>query len=488
MDIISNNRAYGPPSRLPPRVYAPELEQLETVGNNKLIRVYKNDIKMFMSELEGCNDINPSMIDLQPEIQWFMRPFLLDYIVELHSSFRLQSQTLFRCFNIVDRYCAKRIVFKRHYQLVGCTALWIAAKYEDKKSRVPTLKELAMMCRNAYDEEMFVQMERHVLSTLEWSLERPTLEDCLQLSIELCLDVQNCTPLRSRKSATSASTISALTAVSRFLCELSLYHRDFLNYETSLVASVSCILACSILKLPQGSEYLYHVKRLMSNWRQELEDDIENIENIAPEIFGLFLSGLDEYSILKIRKIGYMMCGALSQVSEVLTTKYKPLGVILVIENFLQQNPLIFEKIETHKANNISIDENEFAKSELGMVADYLLGISEYDSRETRDTSLRRNAPITPPSTSRSIFSDSAHNSSPSYTPTSCKIGNDYDYHKDFPPTSASQYSENSMHHTRVENYESINKSHYENSQHKHYPYKFKISPDESSTILGSIN
>lgn len=109
---------------------------------------------------------------------------LLDFLIELHSSFRLQPQTLFLCLNIIDRYCAKRIVFKRHYQLVGCTALWIAGKYEDKKSRVPTLKELTIMCRNAYDEEMFVQMEMHILSTLEWSIGHPTLEDCLQLSIK----------------------------------------------------------------------------------------------------------------------------------------------------------------------------------------------------------------------------------------------------------------------------------------------------------------
>lgn len=438
MDIISKNRAYGPPSRLPPRVYPPELEHLETVGNNKLIRDYKGDIRLFMSQLECCNDINPSMIDLQPEIQWFMRPFLLDYIVELHSSFRLQSQTLFRCFNIVDRYCAKRIVFKRHYQLVGCTALWIAAKYEDKKSRVPTLKELAMMCRNAYDEEMFVQMERHVLSTLEWSLERPTLEDCLQLSIELCLDVQNCTPMRMHKSIASASTVSALTAVSRFLCELSLYHRDFLNYETSLVASVSCILACSILQLLQGPDYLYNVKHLMISKKRELEDDIENIENIAPEIFGLFLSGFNDFSIFKIRKIGFMMCGALNQVSEVLATKYKPLGVILVVDNFLQRHSQVFEKIEEYKANNVNPDDKEFQKSELGIIADYLLGTNDYDSSEESDFSLKVNAPLTPPSTSRSIFSDSASNSSPSYTPTSLRMGQDYDYHKEYPPFTTS--------------------------------------------------
>ena len=62
---------------------------------------------------------------------------LLDFLIELHSSFKLQPTTLFLCLNIIDRYCAKRIVFKRHYQLVGCTALWIASKYEDKNCVYP---------------------------------------------------------------------------------------------------------------------------------------------------------------------------------------------------------------------------------------------------------------------------------------------------------------------------------------------------------------
>jgi hypothetical protein len=48
--------------------------------------------------------------------------------------------------NIVDRYVSKRVVYKKHYQLVGCAALWIAAKFEDAKDRVPTVRELADMC------------------------------------------------------------------------------------------------------------------------------------------------------------------------------------------------------------------------------------------------------------------------------------------------------------------------------------------------------
>ena len=106
-----------------------------------------------------------------------MRPYLLDFLIEAHSAFQLLPESLFLTVNLLDRYCSKRVVYKRHYQLVGCAALLIAAKYGDKKDKVPTIKELKSMCCSLYDDDMFLQMEWHVLSTLGWAIGHPTVED-----------------------------------------------------------------------------------------------------------------------------------------------------------------------------------------------------------------------------------------------------------------------------------------------------------------------
>lgn len=120
------------------------------------------------------------LIDQQPELQWYMRPYLVDFLIEIHQQHRLRPETLYLALNIVDRYVSKRIVFKvspspsvagrsdaccaqKHYQLVGCAALWIAAKFEDEKSRNMTVGELCQMCCGAYDESAFIQMEGHLL-------------------------------------------------------------------------------------------------------------------------------------------------------------------------------------------------------------------------------------------------------------------------------------------------------------------------------------
>src|SRR3978361_100861 len=110
-------------------------------------------------------DINS--IEIQTEIQWYMRPYLLDFLLEAHHAFQLLPETLLLAVNLLDRYCSKRIVYKRHYQLVGCAALLIAAKYGDRKERVPMIRELKSMCCSLYDEDMFTQMARHVFNSVE---------------------------------------------------------------------------------------------------------------------------------------------------------------------------------------------------------------------------------------------------------------------------------------------------------------------------------
>ena len=350
---------YGPPARTQPRPYPLVLELLESRANKKLLSEYRTETLSTLAVLEASQEISPSMIDLQPEVQWFMRPFLLDFIVELHQSFKLQPQTLFRCFNIVDRYCAKRIVFKRHYQLVGCTSLWIAAKYEDKKLRIPTLRELAMMCRNAYDEEMFVQMERHILSTLEWLLGKPTLEECLQVSIDNA-EVANefNTPFRynSNKGTNSSSTTSAVTAVARFLCELSLYSRVFLEFELSEVAIAAHMLASTMIQVPSASQAYYRVVRDVQQERRNQQQDLRvsmnmstqamDEENNVPAVHGAFLSGFDLNTTSNtLRKISLLFIQALASVTDVLQNKYKPLGVFDVVQNFVAKHSQLVETV-----------------------------------------------------------------------------------------------------------------------------------------------
>jgi hypothetical protein len=185
------------------------------------------------------------MMDLQPELEWYMLPFLVDFMIEVHSQFRMSPYTLHLAINLINRYVSKRVVFKKHYQLVGCAALWIAAKFEDAKDKVPTVRELRNMCVNAYEEDMFVQMEGHVLATLGWEVGGiQTSEAFVEHQI-------------ARLRGQHGHVDGRLIHLSRFFLDLSLFGREFLAYKPSEIATGSVALARHILGSQQFIQQRY---------------------------------------------------------------------------------------------------------------------------------------------------------------------------------------------------------------------------------------
>lgn len=178
-------------------------------------------------------------IEIQTEIQWFMRPYLLDFLLEAHHAFQLLPETLHLAVNLLDRYCSKRVVYKRHYQLVGCASLLIAAKYGDRKERVPTIRELKSMCCSLYDDDMFTQMEWHVLATLNWVIGHPTVTSFQQLAL------------------TEVSFDPELEHMAWYLSEIALYHKEFIPVRPSVMARSALALARCVLgrQQPRYSEW-----------------------------------------------------------------------------------------------------------------------------------------------------------------------------------------------------------------------------------------
>lgn len=197
---------------------------------------YIEDIMRHVRQMEDETLPDVNLIDMQREIQWFMRPYLIDFIVEAHAAFTLLPETLFLTINLLDRYCSKRVVYKQHYQLVGCAALLIAAKYGDKKDRVPQINELNNMCCGLYDAGMFTQMEMHVLNTLEWNIGHPTVDFFSQLIVAEERDDNEVEHMAS------------------YISEIALYHRDFVSTKPSTMARASLALARAILGRPEVND------------------------------------------------------------------------------------------------------------------------------------------------------------------------------------------------------------------------------------------
>ncbi|OUM51042.1 hypothetical protein BVG19_g123 [[Candida] boidinii] len=477
----NTKQSYGPPKRTSPSSYPIKLEAMETFKNRILVNEYLDTIIQHLQTSERNSEITPSMIDLQPEVKWFMRPYLVNFIIQMHSSLKLKPQTLFLCWNIIDRYCAKRIAFRQHYQLIGCTSLWIASKYEDKKSRVPTITELSLMCNNVYEESMFKEMEMHILSTLNWCIGHTSVEDILQISIKLSNhdgkeSVMQLNPNNLLLERGNSPTVSGILAISRYLCELSLYDRCYLNFKPSMIAITAHLIACSILSITTGvkslestfTEYLVDQLNLMvlnksqpnvtshkSNSKDKIprtfvnddkiyadedefvdEDDIANRENCDPlnnKIYGAFISGFHGSDSLKqIRTISILLFRSMNNPPEVLIEKYTPLGVINAVNNFFNEYFNLFKSLSknlnlsnTANANNNSeyneqVISNFFPLSGLNQssnpyaieLSDYLLGLPTNMEQKIENSVYPRKSTTYPTTTLLDSPISSATNSS----------------------------------------------------------------------------
>lgn len=60
-----------------------------------------------------------------------MRKTLVLWMIEVHKEYHLRPETLYLAVNILDRFCSMDLIERHNFQLLGTTALWVAAKYEE---------------------------------------------------------------------------------------------------------------------------------------------------------------------------------------------------------------------------------------------------------------------------------------------------------------------------------------------------------------------
>jgi G2/mitotic-specific cyclin 3/4 len=114
---------------------------------------------------------NAHYMDNQAEIQWSMRAVLMDWLIQVHHRFSLLPETLFLCVNYIDRFLSCKIVSLGKLQLVGATAIFVAAKYEE--INCPGVNEIVYMVDGGYTVDEILKAERFMLSMLQFELGWP---------------------------------------------------------------------------------------------------------------------------------------------------------------------------------------------------------------------------------------------------------------------------------------------------------------------------
>lgn len=188
---------------------------------------YVVEIFDYLRELELETLPNPDYIEHQPDLEWKMRGILVDWLIEVHTRFRLLPETLFLAVNIIDRFLSAEVVALDRLQLVGVTAMFIASKYEEVLS--PHVVNFSHVADDAFTDKEILEAERHVLATLDYNMSFPN-------------------PMNFLRRISKADNYDIQTrTLGKYLMEISLLDHRFMVYRQSHVAAAAMYLARLIL-------------------------------------------------------------------------------------------------------------------------------------------------------------------------------------------------------------------------------------------------
>lgn len=125
-----------------------------------------------------------AVLDLHPALQPRMRTILLDWLIEVCEVYRLHRDTYYLAQDFVDRYLTKtESLPKSQLQLLGITALFLAAKMEEIYP--PKLTEFAYVTDGACQEKEILDKELSILTTLNWDLTPVTVNGWLNMYLQV---------------------------------------------------------------------------------------------------------------------------------------------------------------------------------------------------------------------------------------------------------------------------------------------------------------
>jgi hypothetical protein len=198
--------------------------------NPQNVSEYAQDILQVLKREEPEHLPSPTYMERQVHVNTRMRGILIDWLVDVHKKYKLRAETLFLAVQLIDRYLEVQVTAQRHLQLVGVTALMIAAKFEE--IHPPQIKEYVYVTDKAYSQADIIKMEVCMLKALQFKLCCPTATHFLDSyqGVNGCSDTHRDLAL--------------------YLLELTLVDYKMLKYAPSHLAAASILLSNKLLREP----------------------------------------------------------------------------------------------------------------------------------------------------------------------------------------------------------------------------------------------
>merc|ERR1712198_394241 len=236
----------------------------EDVDDPQLVVDYVNEIYEYMRMMERSQAIKKDYLHgkigaILPK----MRSVLIEWLVEVHQQFSLLQETLYLSVAILDRFMqvAAEKIPRKHLQLVGVSAMFIAAKYEEMYA--PEIGDFVYITDNAYTQSQIREMEIKIMGVLKFDLGRPL-------------------PLHFLRRNSKAGQVDATAhTMAKYVMELTLLEYGFAHILPSEVAAAA--LAFSVRALDTEDKPLSELWNTTLQYYSQysLEDISSTLQKVA---------------------------------------------------------------------------------------------------------------------------------------------------------------------------------------------------------------
>jgi len=193
---------------------------------------YVKDIYNYLQELEKNFAIRKDYLSDQKEVTSKMRTVLIDWLNEVHLQFHLIPETYYLTIGIVDRYLQEvKTTLRKNLQLVGVTAMFLAAKYEEMYP--PVLRDFVFITDDTYSSDDIIAMEKSMLKNLKYDLSAPSVIHF------------------ARRYAKASNRSQIDHTMSKYFIELATVEYTLLHYFPSKIAAAAVFIS---MKMKYRSE------------------------------------------------------------------------------------------------------------------------------------------------------------------------------------------------------------------------------------------
>ncbi|XP_074598798.1 cyclin B3 [Brevipalpus obovatus] len=203
--------------------------------------MYAYDIFQFYKQKE-FDYLTANYMDSQPEVTRKMRTVLVDWLIEVQQNFSFNHETLYLAVKIIDRFLMVKSVPKKNLQLVGATAMLIAAKFDERIP--PAIEDLVYSCDNLYEKKQVILMEIEILNALDCYIGFPLSYRFLR-----------------RYARVGGMDMKELT-LARYILEMSLMEYALIGERESFIAAAALLLA---------RKMIHRNKKEISLWSPNLQ-------------------------------------------------------------------------------------------------------------------------------------------------------------------------------------------------------------------------